>query len=56
MFLFIEKSEWRWKRPTTMSKENMNLPKAPKDLCFSEVDFIQVSAFHSALQFTVKSL
>ncbi|KAF3428619.1 hypothetical protein E2986_03735 [Frieseomelitta varia] len=24
-----------------MSKENINLPKAPKDLCFSEVDFIQ---------------
>ncbi|XP_017793431.1 PREDICTED: conserved oligomeric Golgi complex subunit 2 [Habropoda laboriosa] len=24
-----------------MSKENINLPKAPKDLCFSEIDFIQ---------------
>ncbi|XP_033175603.1 conserved oligomeric Golgi complex subunit 2 isoform X2 [Bombus impatiens] len=24
-----------------MSKENINLPKAPSDLCFSEVDFIQ---------------
>nr|XP_033189717.1 conserved oligomeric Golgi complex subunit 2 isoform X1 [Bombus vancouverensis nearcticus]XP_033189718.1 conserved oligomeric Golgi complex subunit 2 isoform X1 [Bombus vancouverensis nearcticus]XP_033189719.1 conserved oligomeric Golgi complex subunit 2 isoform X1 [Bombus vancouverensis nearcticus] len=24
-----------------MSKENINLPKAPNDLCFSEVDFIQ---------------
>nr|XP_034193274.1 conserved oligomeric Golgi complex subunit 2 [Osmia lignaria] len=24
-----------------MSKENINLPKVPKDLCFSELDFIQ---------------
>lgn len=24
-----------------MSKENINLPRAPKDLCFSEIDFIQ---------------
>ncbi|XP_031835598.1 conserved oligomeric Golgi complex subunit 2 [Nomia melanderi] len=24
-----------------MSSENMNLPKAPKDLCFTELDFIQ---------------
>lgn len=25
-----------------MAKENINLPKVPKDLCFSELDFIQV--------------
>ncbi|OAD54822.1 Conserved oligomeric Golgi complex subunit 2 [Eufriesea mexicana] len=24
-----------------MSKENINLPKVPKDLCFSEIDFLQ---------------
>lgn len=30
------------KNLTTMSKENINLPKAPKDLCFTELDFIQV--------------
>lgn len=25
-----------------MSKEIINLPKAPKDLCFTELDFVQV--------------
>lgn len=36
-----------------MSNNNVTLPKAPKDLCFSELDFVQVSTNFSLDTFTV---
>lgn len=39
-----------------MSNNNATLPKAPKDLCFSELDFIQVWQFFLLLYAVLKEI